>query len=657
MAGPRHRWWTLEGAELASEVIAIADALESDQEHRKTRAAQAISAYENRRLRDVSASAYTQSATKHLRLPLCRSLCDTVLAEIAGRQRPKPQFMTSGADWQEQRRAKRMDRFVEAVLHQQQGRYVNGWELLTNVFLDATKTGTGVCKVFVDGSDESEPKVVLERVRETELFVDPREAEHGDPLNLVQIYEMDEDKCLEIFVANGTDEDGRELTEERKDELRYAIASAASHDSQSAEANTGTARLARVVKVREIWRKPLSKDKPGKHAWCISGAVLDCEDWTEPDFPFVFMRWAPETWGFWAQGLVEESEPMQDELNNCVERMSERIALCANKRTYIPSSSGLEPSMLAANEGENIYMFDGPQPPIETQTSPFTPAEFEWTQWIESLGYKFPGVSQTSATGRKEAGVDSGVAIRTMQDLAAKRFAIKARFAYEYPFVSLARRIVAAVAAWTEATGKDFVTHLPRGEGYEELRWCDARLSSSYDIQIGPVSSLPNDAAGRRQYVQELFNGGVISRLAFLRTIEWPDFEAELNRETAEHDYTEWLIDRYLDAEEGDEREVYESPDGYLTSPKAALMQFSAAYFTAKRKGAPEMNLELLRRYMQALGEMIEKTQAPQQPAAGLAPPAGAAPAVPPQGGVAPDGMAPPMPPGAMPPVPGMEAA
>lgn len=650
---PRQRWWELEGDELANEVVRIADALESDQEHRRSRAQNAISVYENRRLNRLSAGAYSASTEKFLRLPLCRSLCDTVLAEIAGRQRPKPQFMTSGADWQEQRRARRMDRFVEAVLHQQQGRYVNGWELLSDCFHDATKVGTGVCKVYVDGDGE-EPKLRLERVRDTELYVDPREAEHGDPLNLVHIYEMDEDKALECFVKNGTDADGNELTEERKEVLRHAISSAASSDTTEYEANAGTARLARVIKVREIWRKPLSKDRPGKHAFCISGATLDVEDWTEPDFPFVFFRWAPETWGFWAQGLIEEAEPMQDELNECVDRMSERISLCANKRVYVPESANISEEMMQANEAENIIYYAGGQPPHETQTSPFTPAEFEWTQWVKSLGYELPGVSQMSATGRKETGIDSGVAIRTTQDLAAKRFAVKARYSYEYPFVSLARRIVAAVAAWCDATGQDFVAGMPKGEAYDEVRWADAKLSSSYDIKVGPVSSLPNSAEGIRQYAQELFNAGAIGRLKFLRIIDWPDLDTDLQRETAEHDYAEWLIDRFLDADEDSEGDVYESPDGFLQSPQAQLVQFAQAYFQAKRKRAPELNLELLRRYTTALVEMIERAQAPAQPAPGMAPPAGAAPAVPPPGGVAPAGMAPPMTPG---PVPGMEAA
>lgn len=602
------RWWEMEAPDqMASEIIAISDGLESDNASRRTRYLTNLQLYELRALTGLHAAGYaTLASPDEVMIPVIRSICDTVQADIAGRQRPVPMFMTSGADWKTRRRAKKLGKFVEAVLHQPQGTYVDGWELAVDVFLDACIYGVGCVHVYID---EGTDKLVLERVQPEEINVDPREAEAGDPLNYFRTHLMDADKCIHAFKENFQGSDN-----ESEAHLRYMVDSATTSDSTLTVEKYGQTRIARVVKVREAIRLPIAKDVEGTHAFAIPGLLLHKEEWKR-DCPYVFFRWSRERRGFWAISLVDEVRQLAEELNYNFERMQERMRLCSNKRTIVSQDAGISEEQLEANEAENIIWCTGPAAAaiFESETPALSQADIDWHQLLEQACYKFTGVSQTSATARKEPGIDSGKAIRVMQDLATKRFSIKARYTYEYPFVALARKIVSAVAEYAERTGKDITARLPQRRGIRDIKWSEVNLETELDVQVAPVSSLPNDPAGRLAAVDELFGAGVISMQTYKRLLDWPDLEQEASRENAEWEYVESLLEQYLDADE-DDFEDYVPPDGYLTRKEQAMMQFVSAYFEARRDGAPEFNLELLRRYMVQLGALIERAMQPPAP-------------------------------------------
>lgn len=629
------RWHQLSGTDMAQEVCAISDGLEADQKSRTNRYLLLTSLYEMRSLDALHASAY-ESIGKYYEdvcVPVARSLCDTVQADIAGRQRVKPMFSTTGADWRTRRKAKKLDRFVEAVLHGEQGTYMNGWELCDDVFLDEAICGHGITTVDVDDS-MGEARVGIRRRRPGSMRVDAREAENGEPLNFFDSWMEDEDILIARFVdaegimvrdenEDGTKGEWRAITEEEREDRRAKIHDAAMRDVGVTLESYGTTRLARSVKVRKAWRKPISKDQPGLVATCIPNCVLDEDDWTRGD-PAVIWRWSRERNAYWGTGLVEETKSLAAEHNRAIQTLQERMVLCANKRTYYRPGS-VDTEKMAENEAENfIEVQAGHEYPQESQVPPFTPQEMEWPQYIRQLAHESPGVSMMSATSRKEQDVTAGVAIRTLIDLATKRFAIKAKYGYEQPFVQLAKHIVLAVAEYVESTGKDVIVALPRKRGAEEIKWSDVKLDiKNLVVQIQPGSSLPGDPAGRKQELAEGFQQGLYTPATYKRLLAWTDLEAETDRENAEYEYLEMLIERYLDAEE-DEPYQYEPPDGYILDKGAALIQFSQSYFVAKREGAPEFNLQILRRYMLQLGEAIERATQPDPAAQVGGPPPGA---------------------------------
>jgi hypothetical protein len=526
---------------------------------------------------------------------LVQILCDTVHAEIAGRQKPVPKFQTSGADWQTKRRAKRMEKFCLAQMHQQQGTHLNIWESMESIFLDAAILGAGVLKVFPDTDRD---RISIERNFFHELHVDPVDARYGNPQNLFHVYTMERDKLIEAFASDP------KMSKAKRTELVYAIEMAEEESEMRERPDGNHDRIAKGIRVVEAWRLPLSKNTPGKHVFAIQDKLLFEEDWDRPEFPFVILRWNTDRIGWGSKGLAAEVESIHNEVNFNAQKLQERFRICGSKRTYYERGSVAEED-LQANDAEVFIPYSkGAKPPQETRPQPIAEAEVDWLRLVIDFGFRRSGVSEMRASARKEPGVDSGVAIRTLNDMQTARFALKAK-AYENAFVQLARQIIYCAK---EMSAAGFTMGVKKGD---RLDWKNVDLpEGSYDITIAPTASLPNDPAGRMQMAQELFSNQLIGAETFKQLLGWPDLEKEMNHQAAQVRWVEKVIDSMLDADiEKDGLEAYEPPDGMLADKPGAMLQVVNAYFEAMYDDAPEANLALLRRWIQEIDSQIQQAE------------------------------------------------
>jgi hypothetical protein len=551
--------------------------------------------YEGHAINSMSPLAY-QGTFRNTRLNynLHRSGCDTAQAEIAGRQRPKPSFMSRGADWRTRRRAKKLDLFVESALRQPQGNYADGWELASDVELDAQICGTGFIKVLA-----GEDGVVLERVLAHEVLLDPLEASAGDPRNWFHCWPISREAALEQFA-------GDDLPKEERLTNALAIRGAEKYDyGHDQHAASGVVDM---VEVTEAWH--LSRtDAPGRHVYCIGEHVVHSEDWEDPGAPFAVQRWARERCSWWGKGLVAEGEGIVAEVNEQAEKLQRRFRLCGNKRTYVTEDS-VDIKAMQSNEDENLILVrQGAQHPTEAPINPVGSAEVNWLVDNFQRYYELTGVSFATATARKEQGITADVAMRTLNNMQAARLAPKGR-GYENLFVQIGRLIVRR--AREVASKNDFKLPYPGSDFHGEISWKDVDLEEDqFTIHVAPASSLPSDPAGRLQMAQELFSAGVITPQTFKRMLDMADIEDETKAESAERDYLEWLVDQYLDVEEDDNEDFrFTPPEGYIIDKQSALVFVAREYFQARRQGAPEYNLGLLRTYMNQLSKMIDREQA-----------------------------------------------
>jgi hypothetical protein len=610
--GDTARWYTLDGKELARAVNNIADVLYRDQQSRRTRYKLNQSLFEGFPMTAYTAEGYT-------RLPadgvyddpdprrLIRSAVQTARAEIYSKQKPKGQAQTSGADWKTRRKAQKLDRLHEGILNQRQGGYPNVWALMWDRGAEAATQGTGPVKVVLDVEAE---QVVHEEVPCCELYYDPCEGKN--PRTLTQLSPIDTDVAIGKFCQKEGDDGGN---------LRRRLAIESAQPFERGD-SARTPKTTRPVRMTEIWRLPDGPTRPGRRAVVIGDEVMDESEWVAPAFPFVFLHWERHRNSPWGQGIAQEGERAAMNANDLHDRLLSRQRIAAGKRTYYTAAVGIDVELLKGNDEETLIPVPAGAPfPTSDVSPPFGPAEVQFAEMEVRNFWDSTGISQVSAAARREQGVDSGAAIRTLNDTKAGRQLDKAQN-FEQAFVDLAYQHLYR-ARELAAINPKAVLRYPGGRVLRDVAVADCLIDDKdFSWNIAPAANLPNDPAGRQSLVGELYASQIISQETYKQLLNWPDLEKELNVSSVEQEYIDSLIDKYLDADPdkwqaGD----YESPEGFLLDKNTALLRVSAAYFQAKIDKAPTFNTDLLRRYAQELDVLIQRAMSAQ--AAAQAPPPG----------------------------------
>lgn len=628
-------WYHQDEKGAATEVSSLIDKFRDEQFGRRDRYLYNLSLFEGRKIVGNASIDYVsevgdaQAWINDDPLRLIRSATQTGVAEIYARQKPKPQFMTSGADWRTRRKAKKADKACEGVLAQRQGRWIDVWALMADAGIECILQGVAAIRVL---SDPVEKRLVHELIPVIDLYCDPLEGR--EPRNLFYAQPIDVEVAKQVWC------EGPRAAKKIDDATYYRRLRAIDGAPEFWRFNMNAGqrpRVSKVIRQDSAWFVSSSKETKGRYVVSIAGECMqDCE-WDAPSFPFVFLRWEDHRDGFWSSGLADEGRGLAADAGEMDWRLLRRMIVASGKRTYYFAGS-INPRDLTCNDEEVLVeVQQGQQPPIETVVPALAPGETEYAQYRVQLFWNALGISQTSAAARREPGVESGTAIRTLNDIKTGRQIQKAQ-RYEQAFVDLAHQYMWRFRELAEDDQK-FCVSWPGKTVLVDLKFEQFDITKdTFTVRVAPASNLPNDPAGRQQMVQDLFHEGLISPDTAKALIGWPDLEKELEGSQAEGEYVDMLIDRYLDAEEKhwDSDEDYESPSGIILNKERALLRFSQAMFQArielaqasresKREG--RFAISLLVRYIRELEFLLSQARQseamlgqPAQPGA-MAPP------------------------------------
>lgn len=594
-------WYTLKGNELGAQVQALVEGYKTQQSGRRTRYVKNLELFEGRRLLGYSAhtyyeDAYSDAPFENDRLRLLRSACATAVSTIFAPQKPKPQFQTSGATWATRRRAYRLDRVCEGILHQRQGRWVSMWPLMIDAAMEMCIQGTAALWVQ---ADLDAGRISHDLVPVCDIFTDP--AEGRQPKTLIFRRPLDQATALELFPGHSA-----------------AIRGAKPYEWYGG-GKSERPRTAKVIEVVYAYRLPSPKQQ-GKWAAVIGGETVDSGEWSAPAFPFVFLQWEPHRDGFWASGIIDEGTDLARECGELSLRLLHREIIASNQFIFYEQGM-VKPDDLAMNDARIVVPYLGTSPPVIQDVVGFNPIELQFLQDKVRAFWDAIGISQVSAAARREQGVDSGVAMRTLNDTKAGRQLLKAQ-RYEQAFVDLAHQWVWRLRE-LGAEDKNFSVNWAGKSLIRSLKWKDCDVDDEmFSISVDPASNLPNDPAGRQQMIQDMYNAKLISQETAKNLMGWPDLDAELNVENAESEYIDGLIEKYLDADQsewgvGD----YQAPEGFIQNKVGALKRFTSAWFrlridqaslpSVKEQLKAEFNAALLKRYIQELEALIPPPPGP----------------------------------------------
>lgn len=523
---------------------------------------------------------------RSLRFNLLRSASLTAQAHIGGLN-PKAKFQTNDGDWSLTRKARANELAVTGI------QYKNDFEEIKKaVFLDAAVSSLGGVKVYSRDQD-----VKIERTFPGEILVDVREGYYGCPRNLYQVKVVDKDALKERFQKNS-----------------YSIDQSITGDD-GLFPWLGYDSMENQILLIEGWHigaydKRTDSYKGGRHVIAIRNAVLWSEEWKRNTFPFAFYRWEQRQCGFYGRGIVEQLRTNQRTLNYIDKRIRDMMHYLSRGKLIVwdNANSKVNTEHLT-NAPWDIIRVKGTGTPPQVIAQNSVPTEWwNWRRETIQNGYLEIGINEMQSSGQKPPGIDSGVALREVQDAGAKRFRPKVQ-SWERFHVDVAKLIIRELKDMADRGENPIVNAKIRRGPLTLLQTIDWRKNAleddEYRLEVTPASSLPDTTAGRKQTVEDWYRAGFINKIEARSLLQFPDIDGFNSLDLSSY---EIILDAIETIIEDGEYKFPEPTDDL----ELALKLSTQSYNKFRLRNAPEDRLELLRRYMADVTGLIETAQRQQ---------------------------------------------
>lgn len=587
---------------------------------------------------------------------VCRGAVDTLQAQVA-KHRPLPQVLSQRGNWLKQKRARKMTEFLEGEFYRQRI-YEKHAPMIVR---DALIFGRGHLRVMVEGK-----RIKVERVLPWELYIDKWDARYGSPRNIFHARSMDRGVALETFArtaAGGWNksikqaiEDGGRFTGRLEDDIgvnstvdRIDIVECFHLCDQPEEHERGEDQVDTADgedddsgsgENRGKGESPTTHKCNGRHVVITTAGIVLDEEWEYDYFPYATLGYNDVVaGGGWPTGLVEQLEGYQYQINEASERLAEQYRL-SGVHVLVPDNAKI--SYQDIRNGINILGHAAGGVPQVQQMDLVNEHMRARPRELREDALNDAGLSMMSVQSQKPAGITAGVALQTLDDIETERFLIFGR-AYETWNLEIARRFIDCAKLIAKTHG-DHAVSVPMKGGIVPLKWNDVYVDG-VEVRVFPTSLLPTQVGARLEKLTMLWESQLIDRATFLRHLDAPDMQAELDLETADKLVIDEMLERMLEAEEEEGDDAYMPPTSYQPFEWAAR-RAQQKYNRALLDGAPEYNTDLLQRFMKHCDVELKKLtpSAPMPGPAninGLPTVPGAPPPAP--GPAAPPGPAPPM--------------
>lgn len=632
-------WWNQSGMVLASSVQSTLEALRIAQTQRFRQLAMSAMLYGNR-------PAFQVYGTNQLRLvrsqavPVGRltynviqSAIDTLVSKTA-QDETIPYFLTSGGNWRQQRRAKKLTKFCDGVFYENDAK-----TFVPLCERDALICGDSMVHVYKHNG-----RVCWERVLVTEMYVDELEGQYGKPRSMHRVKAVDRMKLLSSPWV-GKSKSKRDLV------LR------ALRVPEDGPATRGVTND--MVEVRESWHLPSveytedgeARKTDGRHVITIDGGCLLDEKYTKDYFPFVRLTWTPAVLGYWGQGAAAQIQGQQLEINKLLWVQSRSLHLAGTFKVWVKIGSQVV-SEHVSNQIGTIGKYAGDTPPQYVTPPPY---HEELPRRIDDLinkAFEMLGVSSLSAQSKKPAGLNSGEALREYADIQSERFYAWGQTVQQF-VIDLAKMSI-RVAREIYMEDGEYEVRRPSsrygGRSFvETINWKDIDIDEcDYVTKAFNVPALPGTPAGLKSTIAEQVQAGWLNPRQARRLMSYPDLTAEDMLSNAAEDWIQFCLDKMVDGEvdgEDDPKsadfkgsdEADPGLDKDYTAPApeddlSAAMEMVTEYIQeAKVNGVSAYRIAMLMTYKDQVEILQQEAMAAMSPAPGAAPMPGGAPTAVPQ--------------------------
>lgn len=253
---------------------------------------------------------------------------------------------------------------------------------------------------------------------------------------------------------------------------------------------------------------------PELNVWAI-------EEYTSQRLPFVFLHYSSPVFGSSSSSVVDMLNNIQMQINDLMTKISDASQLNPANTIFLPQDSSLKATQLNNRIGNIVQYKATPNmtgSPVTVSTPPFIdPQYMQLVEQLKQDAYEMVGISQLSAQSQKPTGLDSGVALQTMENIESDRF--------ETQLNQVIRAYVELTKVCIDVFPKD-ATILPESKQRVSIRWADiVEESKNMTIQFSGADALSKDPATKLQQLQMLAQAGVLPQSRISQFLEIPDLQ------------------------------------------------------------------------------------------------------------------------------------
>ncbi len=448
---------------------------------------------------------------------------DTLISQLI-RNKVRPLFLTDGGDAELQGKAEGMTRTVEA------GFWEHGvWgDLGRRWARDSATYGTGWLKCTPDYESS---RVLIERAFDWEIYTTHQDGKRGKPRQIHHVYPVDRQELAARYPKH-----------------EEAILAADVADARSVGSTFDRGRVTDQILVYESWHLPsarvdldddnvwnLKKCKhDGRHSISIGsaqdgqaadGEILLHEPWPFDYFPLIEFKLIGKNMGMRGRGVPETLFGVQLALNRTCKRLDRILDLHGRPIVMVQRNAKINKNLITNEIGLVIETnhAGGLQYITPNSVSP------EFVHQVDRLvrwGFEQIGLSQLSATSQKPAGLESGVAIRTVLDTESMRHS-DPFLGWEEAHARLARTYVDCVRLLAENDNGNFKAFWGDEKELQEINWKDVDLpESKYRLRTWPTNLFSQSPGAKKDEVLEFFRYGLFDKEEALEHLDFPDTQA-----------------------------------------------------------------------------------------------------------------------------------
>lgn len=256
-------------------------------------------------------------------------------------------------------------------------------------------------------------------------------------------------------------------------------------------------------------------------AYTANGSFVCAEEYNKEALPFIFLYYKNPVLGGVSTSVVDALSAIQEEINIIMAKIKDASQLNPALTFLLPEGSTMKAGKLNNRIG-NVIQYR-PNSAGGTPVSVSTPAfiDSEYLTLLDDLinkAYDIIGISQLSAQSRKPSGLNSGIALSTMEDVESDRFETQLNQIIK-AYVQIAKTCIQVFDQEEDI--------LPDITSRTNIKWKEiVKETKNMTIQYSGADSLSKDPSTKLQQLQAMAQAGIIPSSRVSQFMQLPDLES-----------------------------------------------------------------------------------------------------------------------------------